>query len=58
MDSRIRNILDNHEKLISMIGSKSLPFKEVLLGNVRDVRKILETSSKKKYQDNAKKSNQ
>lgn len=54
MDTRLRILLDNHEKLISMISNKSLPIKEVLLNNVRDVKRFLEVASKKKQENKGK----
>ena len=48
----IKNILNNHEKLLSMIDSKMLPIKEVLLKDVEEIKSILETASKKeKYNE-------
>lgn len=45
---RLKNILSNHGKLISMISNKSLPIKNILLKDIQDMNKILETSSIKK----------
>jgi hypothetical protein len=43
----INNILDNHNKLLSMLNSKVLPIKEMLIKDINDVKELLEKTSKK-----------
>jgi len=43
----INHILDNHSKLLSMLNSKVLPIKELLIKDVTDVKELLEKASKK-----------
>jgi uncharacterized protein (DUF488 family) len=40
----LRNLLDNHSKLLSMISDKNLPIKQTLLNDVAEMSKILELS--------------
>jgi hypothetical protein len=47
---RIINTLDNHQKLISMISNEILPIKEALINDVKDIRDIIETATKKEKQ--------
>ena len=44
-----------HERLISMMGEKSLPIKDVLLKDVREMRDVLERAKKEdnKHENNA-----
>lgn len=44
----LKNLLNNHGKLISMISDKNLPIKKTLLDDVAEMTKILEFSSHKK----------
>jgi hypothetical protein len=48
MINELKRILINHEKLLSMVNSKILPIKEVLVSDVIQMREILETSTHKK----------
>jgi hypothetical protein len=45
---KLKNILNNHSKLLSMISDKSLPIKSLLLKDVKDMGKILEIASDRK----------
>lgn len=43
----LRNLLDNHSKLLSMISDKNLPIKQTLLNDVAEMSKILELSKRR-----------
>jgi len=43
----LRNLLDNHSKLLSMISDKNLPIKQTLLNDVAEMSKILEFSKRR-----------
>jgi len=43
----IDNILNNHSKLLSMLDSRVLPIKEILIKDISDIKQILEESSRK-----------
>jgi hypothetical protein len=47
-NDKLKNILNNHGKLLSMINDKSLPIKNLLLKDVKDMAKILEIASSRK----------
>lgn len=44
----LKNILDNHRKLISMISDKVLPIKSILLKDIQDMHSAIEFASHKK----------
>jgi len=46
-NDKLKNILSNHSKLLSMINDRSLPIKSLLLKDVQDMNKILEVSNTK-----------
>jgi len=45
-DRELKQKLYYHEKLIEMMGDKSLPIKSVLLKDVKDMRDIIERAHK------------
>jgi hypothetical protein len=47
-NDKLKNILNNHSKLLSMINDRSLPIKSLLLKDVQDMNKILEVSNTKR----------
>ena len=48
MNKELKNILDNHRKLISMISDKVLPIKSILLKDIQDMHSAIEFASHKK----------
>jgi len=47
MVKELKNILYNHQKLLSMISDKVLPIKNSLLEDCHEMSKILETATHK-----------
>lgn len=52
--NKLKSILDNHGKLLSMISNDLLPIKGPLLDDVRQMKSILEVSGHKNKQERTK----
>ena len=53
----LRYVLDNHQKLISMINSNILPIKEILLKDTYEMKSVIDRAlqeEKKEFQNNGK----
>jgi hypothetical protein len=53
VNKELKNILDNHRKLISMISDNALPIKSLLLKDIQDMSTVIEFASHKKEGKNS-----
>jgi hypothetical protein len=48
---KLENILENHNKLISMISGNILPIKQILIDDVKTMKQILDSGQMKQIKE-------